>query len=95
MQINGKNLEYHRKDLGYFPKWTMYIQIMTEGQALNHYENPFDITTVLSHAAYPLIEVGVYELNRNPENYFAEVEQAAFSTAHVVPGIGFSPDKLL
>ena len=57
---------------GDFPKWTMYIQVMTEEQARNHHENPFDITKVWSHAEYPLIEVGVYELNRNPENYFAE-----------------------
>ena len=100
-KINGMDREYHGKDLfeaierGDFPKWTMYIQVMTEEQAKNHCENPFDITKVWSHADYPLIEVGVYELNRNPENYFAEVEQSAFSPAHVVPGIGFSPDKLL
>ncbi len=100
-QINGMDREYHGKDLfeaiarGEFPKWTMYIQVMTEEQAKNHYENPFDITKVWPHAGYPLIEVGVYELNRNPENYFAEVEQAAFTPAHVVPGIGFSPDRFL
>ena len=97
-KINGIDREYHGKDLfdaierGEFPKWTMYIQVMTEEQAKNHYENPFDITKVWPHA---MIEVGVFELNRNPENYFAEVEQSAFSPAHVVPGIGFSPDKLL
>ena len=100
-KINGLDREYHGKDLfeaierGDFPSWTMYIQVMTQEQAKNHYENPFDITKVWPHADYPLIEVGVYELNRNPENYFAEVEQSAFSPAHVVPGIGFSPDKLL
>ena len=100
-QINGMDREYHGKDLfeaierGEFPKWTMYIQVMTEEQAKNHYENPFDITKIWPHADYPLIEVGVYELNRNPENYFAEVEQAAFTPAHVVPGIGFSPDRFL
>ena len=100
-QINGMDREHHGKDLfeaierGEFPKWTMYIQVMTEGQAKNHDENPFDITKIWPHAAYPLIEVGEYELNRNPENYFAEVEQAAFTPAHVVPGIGFSPDKFL
>ena len=80
---------------GDFPKWTMYIQVMTEEQAKNHYENPFDITKIWRHAEFPLIEVGVLELNRNPENYFAEVEQAAFTPAHVVPGIGFSPDRFL
>lgn len=100
-KINGMDREYHGKDLfeaierGDFPKWTMYVQIMTEEQAQNHYENPFDITKIWRHAEYPLIEVGVLELNRNPENYFAEVEQAAFTPAHVVPGIGFSPDRFL
>lgn len=97
----AKDRESHGRDLfeaierGEYPRWTLYVQIMTEEQAKNHYENPFDITKVWRHAEYPLIEVGVLELNRNPENYFAEVEQAAFSPAHVVPGIGFSPDILL
>lgn len=73
----------------------MYVQIMTEEQAKNHYENPFDITKIWRHKEFSLIEVGVLELNRNPENYFAEVEQSAFTPAHVVPGIGFSPDRFL
>ena len=100
-RIAGEDREYHGKDLyesiekGDYPKWTMYVQIMSEEQAKNHYENPFDITKVWRHKEYPLIEVGVLELNRNPENYFAEVEQAAFTPAHIVPGIGFSPDKFL
>lgn len=100
-RINGMDREYHGADLfnaiekGEFPKWKMYVQIMTEEQAKNHYENPFDITKIWRHAEFPLIEVGELELNRNPENYFAEVEQAAFTPAHVVPGIGFSPDKFL
>ena len=100
-KINGMDREYHGKDLfdaiekGDFPKWTMYVQIMTEEQAKNHYENPFDITKVWPKGEFPLIEVGELELNRNPENYFAEVEQSAFAPSHVVPGIGFSPDKLL
>ncbi len=100
-KINSTDREYHGKDLfeaiekGDFPKWTMYVQIMKEEEAKYHYENPFDITKVWSQKEYPLIEVGVLELNRNPENYFAEVEQSAFSPAHVVPGIGFSPDKFL
>jgi catalase len=68
---------------------------MTEEQAKTHQHNPFDLTKVWPKADYPLIEVGVMELNRYPENYFAEVEQAAFSPANVVPGIGFSPDKML
>lgn len=97
----AKDRESHGRDLfeaierGDFPKWTMYVQIMTEEQAKNHYENPFDITKVWRQKEYPLHEVGVLELKRNPENYFAEVEQAAFTPAHVVPGIGFSPDKFL
>jgi catalase len=78
-----------------FPRWTMFIQVMTEEQARVHKHNPFDVTKVWPHADYPLVEVGVMELNRYPENYFAEVEQAAFSPANVVPGIGFSPDKML
>ncbi|MEG0823720.1 MAG: catalase [Erysipelotrichaceae bacterium] len=78
-----------------FPRWTMYVQIMSEQQALKHYENPFDITKIWKHSEFPLHEVGVLELNRNVENYFAEVEQSAFTPAHVVPGIGFSPDKFL
>lgn len=100
-KLVGMDRESHQKDLfdaierKDFPRWTMYFQIMTEEQARNHKENPFDITKVWSHKEYPLIEVGVLELNRNPENYFADVEQAAFSPAHVVPGIGLSPDKLL
>ena len=68
---------------------------MTEAQAKTHKHNPFDLTKVWPKAEYPLIEVGVMELNRYPDNYFAEVEQAAFSPANIVPGIGFSPDKML
>ncbi len=100
-KINGMDREYHGKDLfeaienGDYPKWTLYVQIMTEDQAKNHYENPFDITKIWRHKEFPLIEVGELELNRNPENYFAEVEQSAFTPAHVVPGIGFSPDRFL
>lgn len=100
-EINGMDREHHGRDLyeaiesGNFPRWTMYVQIMTEEQAKNHYENPFDITKIWRHSEFPLMEVGVLELNRNPENYFAEVEQAAFTPAHVVPGIGFSPDRFL
>ena len=82
-------------DGGDFPRWTLFIQVMTEEQAETHKHNPFDLTKVWPKAEYPLIEVGVMELNRYPENYFAEVEQAAFSPANVVPGISFSPDKML
>lgn len=100
-ELVGRDRESHGRDLfesiekGDFPKWTIYVQLMTEEQAKKHYENPFDITKVWPHKEYPLHEIGILELNRNPENYFAEVEQASFSPAHVVPGIGFSPDKLL
>jgi len=69
--------------------------VMTEEQALNMPYNPYDLTKVWYHGEFPLIEVGYFELNRNPENFFAEIEQAAFNPASVVPGIGFSPDKML
>ena len=78
-----------------FPAWDLKIQVMTETQAKAHPENPFDVTKVWSQKDYPLVPVGVLELNRNPTNYFEEVEQVAFSPAHVVPGIGFSPDRVL
>ncbi|NEU31724.1 catalase [bacterium LRH843] len=97
----GKDRESHQRDLydniedGNFPKWKMYIQVMTEEQANNMPYNPFDLTKVWYKKDFPLIEVGEWELNRNPENYFAEVEQAAFTPANVVPGISFSPDKML
>ena len=100
-QVIAKDRESSQNDLfnaieqGDFPRWTMHIQVMTQEQANNHKDNPFDITKVWSQKEYPLIEVGVLELNRNPENYFADVEQSAFSPANVVPGVGFSPDKLL
>jgi catalase len=73
----------------------MYVQAMPEADVGKHWYNPFDLTKVWPHADYPLIEVGVMELNRNPENYFNEIEQAAFAPKNVVPGIGFSPDKML
>lgn len=97
----GKNRESHQQDLfesierGDFPKWKMFVQIMSEEDAKHYKFNPFDLTRVWLKKDYPLIEVGEFELNRNPENYFADVEQAAFNPASVVPGIGFSPDKML
>jgi len=97
----GKCRESHQRDLygsiekGDFPRWTMFVQIMPEKEAATYHFHPFDLTKVWLKKDYPLIEVGVFELNRNPENYFAEVEQSAFNPAHVVPGIGFSPDKML
>ena len=99
--IIAHDRESHQRDLfdaierGDYPRWTLCFQIMTEEQAANYKENPFDITKVWSHKEFPLMEVGVLELNRNPENYFAEVEQAAFNPTHIVPGVGLSPDKLL
>jgi catalase len=99
--LMGGDRESHQRDLYEsierrdFPKWTLYIQVMPEKEANNYHLNPFDLTKVWPHKDYPLIEVGVMELNRNPENFFAEVEQAAFSPTTIVPGIGFSPDKML
>lgn len=99
--IIGKDRESHQRDLfdaienGNFPKWKMQIQVMTQEQAKNCPFNPFDLTKVWPHGDYPLIDVGEFELNKNPDNYFADVEQAAFNPAHIVPGIGFSPDKML
>ncbi len=100
-EIIGRDRESHQRDLldaidrGDYPKWTLYIQVMPEKDASKVPYNPFDLTKVWPHADYPLIEVGVMELNRNPENFFAEVEQSAFNPAAVVPGISFSPDKML
>ena len=101
MHIVGKDRESNQRDLfdaiekGNFPKWHLKVQIMPEADAKDYRFNPFDLTKVWPHADYPLIDVGVMELNRNPENYFADVEQAAFNPANVVPGIGFSPDRML
>ncbi|HET8930147.1 MAG TPA: catalase, partial [Acidimicrobiales bacterium] len=80
---------------GEFPKWKLCVQVMPEADAADYRFHPFDLTKVWSKKDYPLIEVGEWELNRNAENYFADVEQAAFTPANVVPGIGFSPDKML
>jgi catalase len=81
--------------LYYFPKWRFCVQVMPETEAEKTLYNPFDLTKVWPHGDYPLIDVGIMELNRNPENYFAEVEPAEFSPSNIVPGIGFSPDKML
>lgn len=99
--IIGGDRESHGRDLleaidrGDHPRWTLCIQVMTEEQAKTHRHNPFDLTKIWPKADYPLIPVGTLELNRNPENVFAEVEQAAFTPANIVPGIGISPDKML
>ncbi|MFB5743876.1 catalase KatA [Cedecea sp. S5-13] len=86
---------YESIEAGDFPRWKLFIQIMPEAEASKTPYNPFDLTKVWPHGDYPLMEVGYIELNRNPENYFSDVEQAAMSPANVVPGIGFSPDKML
>lgn len=100
-ELIGNDRESHQKDLydsienGDFPKWKLYIQVMSEEEANSYEINPFDLTKVWPKADYPLLPVGEFILNKNPENYFAEVEQAAFNPANIVPGIGFSPDKIL
>lgn len=100
-ELVGNDRESHQRDLfeaignGNYPKWKMFVQIMTEEQAENMPYNPFDLTKVWYKGDFPLIPVGEFELNRNPDNYFQDVEQAAFNPANVVPGIGFSPDKML
>ncbi|MDX2309229.1 MAG: catalase [Hyphomicrobium sp.] len=100
-QVIGKTRESYQEALfgsiekGQFPKWRMMIQVMPEADAEKTSYNPFDLTKVWPHADYPLIEVGILELNRNADNYFAEIEQVAFSPSNIVPGIGFSPDKML
>jgi catalase len=101
MEVIGRTRESYQEALfgaierGEFPRWKLYVQVMPEGDAERTAYNPFDLTKVWPHRDYPLIEVGVMQLDRNPENYFAEVEQAAFSPSNVVPGIGFSPDRML
>ena len=97
----GKDRESHQRDLyeaierGEFPKWKMYVQIMPEAEAEKVPYHPFDLTKVWPKGDYPLIEVGEFELNKNPENFYADVEQAAFSPSNLVPGISVSPDKML
>lgn len=99
--MRGKNPDFAQHDLltsidnGDFPKWNVKIQIMTEEQAKTYHWNPFDLTKVWPHGDFPLIDVGVMELNENPDNYFAHVEQSAFAPAHVVDGVSYSPDKML
>ncbi|WKN30563.1 catalase [Porifericola rhodea] len=100
-KVIGESRESYQEELfgtierGEFPKWKFMVQIMPEADAEKTPYNPFDLTKVWPHSDYPLIEVGEIELNRNPENYFNEVENAAYSPSNVVPGIGFSPDKML
>jgi catalase len=99
--MKSKDPDHAQRDLvaaidrGEFPKWNLKIQVMTDAQAKKFPWNPFDLTKVWPHADFPLIDAGVMELNEVPENYFADVEQSAFAPAHVVDGIGYSPDKML
>lgn len=100
-ELVGRDRESHQRDLfgsierGEFPRWRFCVQVMPEAEAAKTPYNPFDLTKVWPHGDYPLIDVGVLELNRNPENYFAEVEQSGFSPANVISGMGHSPDKML
>lgn len=99
--VVANDRESHQRDLytaiekGEFPKWTMFIQVMTNEEAKNLPYNPFDLTKMWLKKDFPLMEVGEFVLNRNPDNYFADVEQAAFNPANNVPGIGYSPDRML
>jgi catalase len=99
--LSGADADAHRRDLfdaiqrGDFPGWRMFVQVMPYADAKDYRFNPFDLTKTWPHADYPLIEVGHFTLNRNPENFFAQIEQAAFSPGNTVPGVGLSPDKML
>ncbi|MTI31989.1 catalase [Xanthovirga aplysinae] len=100
-KLSGTDPDWAQRDLleaiesENYPKWSLKIQVMTDEQAKSFPWNPFDLTKIWPHIDYPLMEVGEIELNELPENYFAEVEQSAFAPAHVVDGIGYSPDKML
>ena len=100
-QIAGADADHYRRDLydaivaGDFPSWDLHVQVMPYDDAKTYRFNPFDLTKVWPHADYPLIKVGTHTLNRNPDNFFAQIEQAAFSPANTVPGIDISPDKML
>jgi catalase len=105
VRLAGEDPDYAQRDLynaidrGDFPKWSAFIQVMTEAERVSWEQqtgwNAFDLTKVWPHKDFPRIPVGTLELNRNPANYHAEVEQAAFSPANIVPGLGYSPDKML
>lgn len=102
-QMKATDMDFSQRDLfenieaGNFPKWNLQIQVMTEEEAnaQDYYFNPFDLTKVWPHGDFPMIDVGVLELNQNPHNYFQDIEQVAFAPAHIVDGIGYSPDKML
>ncbi len=101
VEVGGKDPDHATRDLfdaiarGDYPGWRVCVQIMTEAEALDYHLNPFDLTKVWPHGDFPLVEFGELVLDRNPENYFQDVEQAAFEPSNIVPGIGFSPDKML
>jgi catalase len=100
-QLAGADADYHRRDLreaidrGEHPQWDLFVQVMPYDEAPTYHLNPFDLTKVWPHSDFPLLPVGTMTLNRNPENFFAQIEQAAFEPSALVPGIGFSPDKML
>ncbi|WP_035273852.1 catalase [Actinoalloteichus caeruleus] len=100
-QLAGQDADYHIRDLfnsikaGEHPSWTLYVQVMPYEDAADYRFNPFDLTKVWPHGDYPLIKVGRMVLDRNPDNYFAQIEQSAFEPTNLVPGIGPSPDKML
>ncbi|MHB8274483.1 MAG: catalase [Dermatophilaceae bacterium] len=100
-RIAGEDGDFHRRDLydalerDEFPSWTLSVQVMPYADALEYRFNPFDVTKILPHSDYPLIKVGTMTLNKNPDNFFAQIEQAAFEPSALVPGIGLSPDKML
>jgi catalase len=100
-EMAGTDADFHRRDLfdairrGEHPSWTLSVQVMPYEEAKTYRINPFDLTKVWPHKDYPLVKVGRMTLNRNPENFFAQIEQAAFSPGNTVPGIGLSPDKML
>ena len=101
MEMAGRDADFHRRDLfdaiarGEHPQWVLSVQVMPYEEAKTYRINPFDLTKTWPHADYPLIRVGTMTLDRNPENFFAQIEQAAFSPGNTVPGIGLSPDKML
>ncbi len=100
-QLAGADADFHRRDLfeaierGDHPSWTLHIQVMPYADAKDYRFNPFDLTKTWPHEDYPLIKVGTFSLDENPVNHFAQIEQATFAPSNIVPGIGFSPDKML
>lgn len=100
-EMAGIDADFHRRDLfeaikaGNYPSWRLMVQIMPYEDAKTYRFNPFDVTKIWPHSDYPLVEVGVMELNRNPDDFFSEIEQAAFAPSNLVPGTGLSPDKML